>query len=143
MIDQKIYVTADAVVFSKDSGTLQLLLIRRKNEPGKGMWAFPGGFVEDDEDLEPAAIRELQEETGLQLSSMTQLCTVGTPGRDARFRTVSVFYYAVVNAAEHKVQGADDAAEAAWVNVKDITAMAFDHKKVLDFALHALADALK
>jgi len=143
MIDQKIYVTVDALVFSKDSGTLQLLLIRRKNEPGKGMWAFPGGFVEDDEDLEPAAIRELQEETGLQLSSMTQLCAVGTPGRDTRFRTVSVVYYAFVNAADHKVQGADDAAEAAWVNVKDITAMAFDHKKVLDFALHTLADALK
>ena len=119
-----------------------MLLIERGNEPYKGMWAFPGGFVEDDEDLEAAAIRELHEETGLLLPGLKQLHTFGTPGRDPRGRTVSVIYYAIVNAGDHAVKGGDDAANAQWVNVKDIAAMAFDHKEILDFALQALEQEL-
>ncbi len=138
MYPQNIKLTVDALVFSKKDGHWQLLLIERGNEPFKGLWAFPGGFVEDDEDLEPAAIRELQEETGMLLPAMKQLHTFGTPGRDPRGRTVSVVFYAFADAAHHTVKGADDAAHAEWVNVKDITAMAFDHKQVLDFALQVL-----
>ena len=137
MIDQHILLTVDALVFTKGTDGWQLLLVRRKNEPNKGMWAFPGGFVEDDEELEAAAIRELHEETGLLLSSMTQLHTFGKVGRDPRGRTVSVVYYAFTNEA-HKVEGADDAAEAAWINIKDITALAFDHMEILDLALDVL-----
>ncbi len=135
--------TTDALVFSKNGGHLQVLLIERGNEPFKGMWAFPGGFVEDDEDLEPAAIRELHEETGLLLPGLKQLHTFGTPGRDPRGRTVSVIYYALVNAEDHTVKGGDDAAHAQWVNVKDIAAMAFDHKAILEFALQTLEKELQ
>ena len=142
-LKQNIRLTTDALVFSKNGGHLQLLLIERGNEPFKGMWAFPGGFVEDDEDLEPAAIRELHEETGLLLPGLKQLHTFGTPGRDPRGRTVSIVYYALVNAEDHAVKGGDDAAHAQWVNVKDIAAMAFDHKEILDFALQALAEELR
>jgi 8-oxo-dGTP diphosphatase len=137
MIDQHILLTVDALVFTKGAAGWQLLLVRRKHDPNKGMWAIPGGFVEDDEELEAAAIRELHEETGLLLSSMTQLHTFGKVGRDPRGRTVSVVYYAFTNEA-HKVEGADDAAEAAWINIKDITALAFDHMEILDFALDVL-----
>lgn len=137
MIDQHILLTVDALVFTEGTDGWQLLLVRRKSEPNKGMWAFPGGFVEDDEELEAAAIRELHEETGLQITSMTQLHTFGKVGRDPRGRTVSVVYYAFTNDA-HKVEGADDAAEAAWINIKDITALAFDHMDVLTFALDVL-----
>ena len=143
MIHQKIYLAADALVFSKSGEHLQLLLIRRKNEPNVGMWAFPGGFVEDDEELEAAAIRELEEETGLKLPAMKQVHTFGKVGRDPRFRTVSIVYYAIVNAADHSVKGADDALEAQWVNVKDITEMAFDHKQNLEFALQVLEEELR
>ena len=142
MYPQNIKIAADSLVFSKSNGQLQLLLIERGNEPFKGMWAFPGGFVEDDEDLEAAALRELHEETGMELHTMKQLHTFGTPGRDPRGRTVSVVYYAVVDADEHSVKGGDDAAAASWVNVKDITALAFDHKEVLNFALQLLKDEL-
>lgn len=138
MLLQNIKITTDALVFSGSGHNLQLLLIERGNEPDKGLWAFPGGFVEDDEELEAAAIRELEEETGLKIPAMTQLHTFGKPGRDPRGRTVSVVYYAFTDAAAHSVLGADDAAKAAWVYVKDITVLAFDHKEVLDFALSAL-----
>jgi 8-oxo-dGTP diphosphatase len=143
MLKQNIYLTTDALVFDKSGEHLKLLLIRRKNDPNKGMWAFPGGFVEDDEELEAAAIRELHEETGLLLPGMKQLSTVGTVGRDPRFRTVSVVYYAFTDAGSHKVAGADDAAEAQWLNVKDITALAFDHFEILQVALQRLGSELQ
>jgi len=121
---------------------LQILLIQRGFDPFKGMWAFPGGFVEDKEDLEESALRELQEETGLKLAGMTQLHTFATPDRDPRGRTASVVYYAVINAKDHPVKGGDDAAAAKWINVKDITALAFDHLDILRFALQELQSEL-
>lgn len=132
---QYILLAADAMVFSSKGADLQLLLIKRKNDPFKGMWAIPGGFVEDDEELETAAIRELEEETGVKISSMTQLYTFGRIGRDPRGRTVTVTYYATADANLHPAQGGDDAAEAHWVYVKDITELAFDHMEALQLAL--------
>jgi 8-oxo-dGTP diphosphatase len=125
------------VVFAGTGNDRQLLLIKRKNDPYKGMWALPGGFVEDDEELDTAAIRELEEETGLKVNAMTQLYTFGRVGRDSRGRTVTVTYYTSID-APLPVAGADDATEAAWVLVKDITALAFDHMEMLQMALTKL-----
>jgi 8-oxo-dGTP diphosphatase len=138
MLRQDIYITVDCLVFSKCEANLQLLLIKRKNEPSKGMWAFPGGFVDAGEELEAAAIRELEEETGMALADIKQLHTFGKVGRDTRFRTISVVYYAVADSREHKVAGGDDACDAQWVNIKDITGLAFDHMEILEFALQQL-----
>jgi 8-oxo-dGTP diphosphatase len=137
MLIQNIKVAADAMIFYKDGDDLQLVLVKRKFVPNVGMWAIPGGFVEDDEDLEPAALRELEEETGLKLNSLKQLHTFGKPGRDPRGRTVSVTYYAILE-TKLPVTGGDDAAEAQWVSIKDIKEMAFDHMDVLQFALEEL-----
>jgi 8-oxo-dGTP diphosphatase len=140
--NQNILLSTDALVFRRKGENLQILLVTRKYEPNVGMWAFPGGFVEDDEGLEPAARRELEEETGLKVPAMEQLYTVGTPGRDPRGRTVSVVYYAFLEEDTQEVKGNDDAASAEWVNVKDITAMAFDHMEVLQYALQHLEGKL-
>lgn len=137
MLKQNILVAADAMVFYKDGEHLELVLVKRKNEPFKGMWAFPGGFVEDDEELEHAAIRELHEETGLQLQAMKQVHTFGKVGRDPRGRTISVNYYAIVP-EKLPVTGSDDAAEAHWVPVQDIKEMAFDHREALALVLQTL-----
>lgn len=134
MLIQNIKVAVDAVVFAGKGQDLQLLLIKRKNDPYKGMWALPGGFVEDDEELDTAAMRELEEETGLKVPAMTQLYTFGRVGRDSRGRTVTVTYYTSIDTSQ-PVAGADDAAEAAWVPLKDITALAFDHMEMLQMAL--------
>ena len=142
MYPQHINIATDALVFSKTGEHLQLLLIERGRDPFKGLMAFPGGYLEDDEDLEPGALRELHEETGLKLSAMKQLHTFGTPNRDPRGRCVSVVYYAIVDAKAHPVEGGDDAAAAKWVNVKDITDLAFDHMYILNFALQLLKDEL-
>lgn len=140
MLIQNIKLAADAMVFSGNGSGLQLLLIKRKNEPFKGMWAIPGGFVEDDEDLETAAIRELEEETGVRVPSMTQLHTFGKPGRDPRGRTVTVTYWTIADAHYNPAQGSDDAAEAHWVEVASISQLAFDHDEMLEMALRTLPE---
>ena len=139
---QNILVTVDALVFRHVGPDMEILLVKRKFEPFVGMWAFPGGFVEDDEELETAACRELEEETGLKLTELEQLHTFGKVGRDSRGRTVSVVYYGFIDGDGDTVAGADDAAAAEWVNVKSITALAFDHKEILDFALNELGNRM-
>ena len=134
MIVQNIKVTVDAIVFRKHNGAWQLLVVKRKYDPDKGMWAMPGGFVEDDEELEVAAMRELEEETGLKLTSMTQMHSFGKVGRDTRGRNVSVAYVAILEDGGQEVKGADDAEEACWINIDDLKEMAFDHMDMLAMA---------
>ena len=85
--------TVDAVVFRKNAKQLEVLLIQRKHYPFKGMWALPGGFVEMDETVETAVVRELEEETNLKLEGLEQLHTFSELGRDPRGRTVSVTFF--------------------------------------------------
>lgn len=118
-----------------------MVMIRRGNHPHQGKWALPGGFVDIDEDLEPAAERELGEETGLHVSGMTQLGAYGTPGRDPRMRVVTIVFLAYVDNLDDPV-GGDDAAEARLWDVDDLLAqpdlLAFDHHEILLDAVQAL-----
>src|SRR5690349_20665449 len=88
--------TVDCVVFGFDGDDLQVLLIRRGQAPFKDKWALPGGFVRVEETLDEAALRELEEETGLKKVFLEQLYTFGAVKRDPRARVVSVAYYALV-----------------------------------------------
>jgi 8-oxo-dGTP diphosphatase len=130
----KIFVTVDAVVFKKSADGLLLLLIQRKNEPFKGSWALPGGFVDENEDLETAAKRELFEETCIKIDHAEQLKAFGKPGRDPRHHTVSVAFMAFANNNAVAV-AADDAAQARWFSANDLPALAFDHMDIINFAL--------
>ena len=78
--------TTDCIIFGFDGSTLNVLLIERKNEPFKGYWAFPGGFINMDEDAETCAKRELYEETGLKDMYIEQLYTFSETDRDPRGR---------------------------------------------------------
>ena len=91
-------VTADVIIFTLRNDDLQALLIKRKHPPFKEMWAIPGGFVSIDESLEEAALRELEEETGVRDVYLEQLYTFGDIGRDPRGRVVTVAYFALVPA---------------------------------------------
>lgn len=134
--------TTDVVLFTVRE-RLELLLVRRAREPFAGCWAFPGGFVDIDEDLEPCARRELEEETGLAGVYLEQLCTVGTPGRDPRERVVSVVYLGLAPACRLEgLRAGDDAAEARWFGWPELPPLAFDHGELVQLAHQRLAGKL-
>lgn len=133
--------TADAVVIALQGGKPSVLLIQRARPPFEGMWALPGGFVDMDEDVDDAAKRELQEETGLQLDGLEQLRVFGKVGRDPRHRTVTVAYYCVVD-SPMPVKGMDDAFCAQWFEVHDLPPLAFDHADIIGVALCKLEQRL-
>ncbi len=130
----KIFVTVDVVLVRHKELAGEVLLIKRKNDPFRGQWALPGGFVDENEDLETAALRELQEETGIQLNRAQQIGAFGKPGRDPRHHTVSVAFFAEAPENVNAV-AADDAAEADWFLLSDLPPLAFDHSDIIDEAL--------
>jgi 8-oxo-dGTP diphosphatase len=132
------HVTVDCVVFGLDEQDLKILLIQRGYESFKGSWAIPGGFVNVDESLEKAALRELKEETGVQNVFLEQLYTFGDVHRDPRRRIMTVAYYALVNLRDHTIKAATDASNAAWFSVDDVPRLAFDHARIVDTALRRL-----
>jgi 8-oxo-dGTP diphosphatase len=136
-------VTVDAVIFDMhdDDKIPKVLLILRKNEPFKGLWALPGGFLEMDEELEVGAARELYEETSLDIpsSDLQQVVAVGRMNRDPRDRIISVVYTAVVDRYEHtEVCAGDDAADARWFQVTELPLLAADHLEIVRKALGAV-----
>lgn len=126
-------VTVDAVILSPLEQGYEVLLIRRGHEPYEGRWALPGGFLDMDEELEEAAARELEEETGLEGIALEQFGTFGKIGRDPRGRTVSVAYMAIVG-ARPQARAGDDAAEVGWFPLMGLPDLAFDHGEILDHA---------
>lgn len=161
--------TADVVLFAMGELDLSVLLIKRKSPPFKGSWALPGGFVDENEPLEKAARRELEEETSVTGVPLEQLGAFGDPGRDPRGHTVSVAYYSFVHADSIAPRAGDDAKEVAWVPLRKLAlatpaakpakktaaaakkqkrgegekvALAFDHGKVIESAFRALREQL-
>ncbi len=134
-------VACDCVVFGLGGRELQVLLIERGQEPCKGMWAFPGGFMNIDESAEECVLRELREETGLVVSEVRQLGCFSAVNRDPRERVISVAFYTVVPQAE--VIGGDDAAQARWWRLDEVPPLAFDHDEMLHQAVLRLRHDLR
>lgn len=133
-------VTADCVVMTRETEP-KVLLIQRGNEPFKGWWAFPGGFMDMDETLEECAIRELREETGIEVTE-DDIMTFGTfsaVDRDPRGRTISKAYLVMVD-EPIEVKGQDDAVKAEWFNINELPELAFDHEEMFGhaFALYQM-----
>ena len=128
-------VSVDIALLTGRTSPRRILLIRRKNLPFQGQWALPGGFVDQDEDLEPAAQRELAEETGITGLRLTQMQTFGKPGRDPRGHTVSIVYLSVLDSEPDGLRAGSDAAEARWFSTDALPTLAFDHSNIISVAL--------
>ena len=122
-------VTADCIVITKEAEP-KVLLIQRGDEPFKGCWAFPGGFMNMDETTEQCAIRELEEETGLVVTAIHQVGAYSKVDRDPRGRTVTVAYLALID-KPIPVVGLDDAAKAEWWPLTALPTLAFDHDEII------------
>jgi 8-oxo-dGTP diphosphatase len=136
--------TVDCVIFGLDfdEESFKVMLVERDLEPFAGRWAIPGGFVRGGESLEQAAMRELEEETGIRDVYLEQLYTFGAPDRDPRGWIVSVAYYALVSPDKHIVAAATDARRAEWFPVSKLPSLAFDHDEILRMALERVRGKL-
>lgn len=142
------FVTTDAVVVQ--SG--HVLLVKRRTAPGKGLWALPGGFVNQNERLEDGVIRELREETKLKVpvpvlkGSIKHLEVFDAPNRSLRGRTITnAFLFDLEDQTNlPKVKGSDDAEEARWFPLNIVDAMGSilfeDHKSIIQTMVAKVVD---
>jgi len=137
----KLLATVDIVLFTIIDRQLHLLLIRRRAKPFENRYALPGGFVREEESLDAAATRELREETGVEKVYLEQLYTFGDPKRDPRGRVITVAYYAV---APHTqvLRAGTDASDAGWFSFIDLPSLAFDHRKIVEYAHQRIRNKL-
>lgn len=133
-------VATDIAVFglTPDDARLNLLLIERGEEPFRGAWALPGGFLTPDETLDACARRELQEETGVADAPLHHFGLFSAPDRDPRERVISVAYLALVRPDTVSVAAGSDAATARWFPVDALPPLAFDHDRIIAAAHEAL-----
>jgi len=136
-------VTTDCIIFGFDVNELKVLLIERGLEPFKGMWAFPGGFLDMDESAEEGAKRELQEETNLEGVFIEQLYTFSSVDRDPRGRVITIAYFALIKLADYQVKAGDDAKKAQWFSISDLPKLAFDHRRVFEVAIERLRKKIR
>ena len=125
-------VTADIIIIKRIDDQQFVLLIERKHPPFEGMWALPGGFLEMDETLEEAALRELQEETGIAGIELKQFHTFSKVNRDPRHRTITTVFIGFTENKTAIPMAGDDAAKAEWFSLDKLPPLAFDHGIVME-----------
>lgn len=125
-------VTVDIVLFDNAANPQKTLLIKRKNEPFKHCWAFPGGFMDMEETLLEAAKRELAEETGIKGLELCQIKAYDAVHRDSRARTIAIAFLGFANSYKTPICAADDAEDIGWFDINNLPSLAFDHKLMFD-----------
>ncbi|MBI9071136.1 MAG: NUDIX hydrolase [Melioribacteraceae bacterium] len=130
--------SVDCVVFGFENFELEVLLIKRKLNPGKDSWALPGGFILKSETLDDAAVRLLEETSNVKNIYLEQVHTFSKTDRFPLRRVISVAYLALVNPEKHSLKPGIDATDVKWQKVKDPIDFPFDHQEIFDRALNQL-----
>ena len=135
---QQVQIAVDNCIFTVLEDRLHLLLIQMTKVPYTGMWALPGGLVQDVESLDAAAGRILYEETGVAEVYLEQLYTFGQPDRDPAGRVVSVAYFALIHAAGITLRTQLKYADVRWWPCATLPPLAYDHDAVAAYARQRL-----
>jgi len=138
-------VTADVVIFTIKENKLKVLLVKRANEPFKGKWAIPGGFIRLSENLDDAALRILKEKTNVQNIYLEQLYTFGDPKRHPNSRVITVAYFALIRSDDIELSFDKDAeaiVSVEWHPVYNLPPLAFDHKEIIEYSLKRTRERL-
>jgi 8-oxo-dGTP diphosphatase len=131
-------VTVDLVIFTVNEESLKVLLVRRAEEPFADFWSIPGGFLRIGESLEGAAMRVMEEKTGVTDVYLEQLYTFGKPDRDPRARVLTVTYFSLLPWKNLHQPGSKKVTDLAWFAVDDLPELAFDHREILTYAINRL-----
>jgi len=110
----------------------KILLIKRSKEPGKNLWAIPGGRIEESETAEECLVREMKEETGLDIEPTALINVYSEPDRDPRGIIAAAY---IVRRIGGELKAGDDAGEVQWFPLDSMPKLAFDHQKIVDDAL--------
>jgi len=131
-------VTVDLVIFTVNQNRLNVLLVKRAGAPFSGCWSIPGGFLRTGESLEQAALRVMEEKTGVKEVYLEQLYTFGRPDRDPRARIITVTYFALIAWKRLAQPESKQVTDVGWFSVDDLPLLAFDHQEILTFAIQRL-----
>jgi len=131
-------IASDVIVISKVQNLNYILLIQRLNDPYKGYWCLPGGFMEINEKIIDTAKRELFEETNLLLNDLTFFSYYDSINRDPRGRVISFVFYTILNYIPNNICAKDDAKTIDWfmLPLNDNIKLAFDHNNIINDFLY-------
>ena len=137
----RLLIAVDCIIFGFDGKKLKALLIKRNFEPGKGKWSLMGGFVNSKESVDDAAIRVLDQLTGMSNIYMEQLTCFGDVNRDPGGRVVSVAFFALIKInvytealmAEHN---------SKWFSLNALPSVIFDHLTMIKLAKRKLQEKI-
>lgn len=135
--------STDTVIFGYENYKLKILLIERKNDPSKGMYALPGGFVLKNEELEQAAERVLMEHTGMKNVYLEQVHTFGELGRFPNKRVITIAYFALVKTEDYSLIPGVEVSKANWFAVTQMPELPFDHQRIFNFCLEKLQQRIR
>jgi len=135
--------TTDVIIFTIENGQLKILLIKRANDPFKNKWALPGGFINDNEGSQDAALRVLKNKAGLKNVYLEQLYTFDGSSRDPRGRVCTVVYFALVLLEDIKFESGKKLQTPVFYPVNKLPQLAFDHKKIVTYAIKRLRSKLE
>lgn len=138
----KLNITVDVTIFTVHDGQLQIVLIKRTNEPFKGQWALPGGYLQEGETSAESAERVLRQKAGVSGVYVEQLYTFDSPSRDARGRVVTIAYFALVPVGKLAFSGSD-VQEPTLFSVAKLPLLAFDHSDIIRYAVQRLQAKLE
>lgn len=133
-------ITVDVVILTIKNNSLKVLLVKRTNEPFKGRWAIPGGFIRLSENLDEAALRILKEKTNVENIYIEQLYTFGDPLRRTDARVITCAYFALIREEDVNVFESKD---VEWHRVYDLPPLAFDHKEIIEYSLKRTRERLE
>ncbi len=137
------FFSVDNIIFGFDGDVLKVLLIKRREEPFAGYWALPGDRVSIDENLDTAAIRVLEELTGVKDVYLDQVFTFGKVDRHPSGRVITIAYYSLVNIEKVDIEAASFAEKVEWKEVREIESLAFDHFEIMVTCLDRLKQDIK
>ena len=138
-------ITTDVVIFTIKDNKLQVLLVKRANEPFKGRWAIPAGFIRLSENLDNAALRILKEKTNVDNIYLEQLYTFGDPLRYPSSRVITCAYFALIRSDDIKlsVDNSQGITEVQWHEVYNLPTLAFDHKEIIEYSIKRMRERLE